>query len=198
VSIRQLDHAIADLRRAAELTEGRPDEVEPDGLPNALGIPTSTLQFNIWYHLGLAYYLKGDFEAAAQAYAACAEVSVHPDSKVATAYWRTMTLKRLGRTEDARSVLAEVHPDVEVIESTGYLDLLLLHKGERTPEDLIGPEGADATLESTTAGYGVGAWYLLEGEATTARRIFERVLSGADQWAAFAYIAAEAELARMF
>ena len=125
-------------------------------------------------------------------------MSVHPDSKVATAYWRTMTLKRLGRTEDARSVLAEVHPDVEVIESTGYLDLLLLHKGERTPEDLIGPEGADATLESTTAGYGVGAWYLLEGEATTARRIFERVLSGADQWAAFAYIAAEAELARMF
>jgi tetratricopeptide (TPR) repeat protein len=197
VSIRELDHAIADLRRAAELTEGHPDEVEPDGLPNALGVPTSTLQFNIWYHLGLAYYLEGDFEAAAEAYAECADVSVHPDSKVATAYWRTMTLRRLGRTEEVRSVLAGITPDMEVIESTGYLDLLLLHKGERAPEDLIGPAGTDATLESTTAGYGVGAWYLLEGDAETARRIFERVLSGADQWAAFGYIAAEAELARM-
>jgi tetratricopeptide (TPR) repeat protein len=197
VSIRELDHAIADLRRAAELTAGQPDEVEPDGLPNALGIPTSTLQFNIWYHLGLAYYLKGEFEAAADAYAACARVSVHPDSKVATAYWRTMTLKRLGRFEEARSVLAGITPDMEVIESGGYLDLLLLHKGERSPEDLIGPAGAQATLASTTTGYGVGAWYLLEGDADTARSVFERVLSGASQWAAFGYIAAEAELARM-
>jgi tetratricopeptide (TPR) repeat protein len=197
VTVRELDNAIADFRRAVELTEGRPDEVEPDGQPNALGIPTSTLQFNVWYHLGLAYYLKGDFQAAADAYASCAAVSVHPDSKVATAYWRVMTLKRLGRTAEADAILAEISPDAEVIESGGYLDLLLLHRGERTAEDLIGPAGSDATLESTTAGYGVGAWYLLNGDEGEARRIFTRVLSGRDQWAAFGYLAAEAELARM-
>ncbi len=197
VTVRELDAAIADLRHAADLTRGQPDEVEPDGLPNARGIPTSTLQFNIWYHLGLAYYLKGDFEAAAEAYAHCAEVSVHPDSKVATAYWRVMTLRRLGRDTEAEAVLAEITPDMDVIESGGYLDMLLLHKGERTPEDIVGPAGADATLESTTAGYGVGAWYLLNGDEAEARRLFERTLSGRDQWAAFGYIAAEAELARM-
>lgn len=197
VTVRRLDDAIADFQRAVDLTRGKPDEVEPDGLPNAAGVPTSTLQFNIWYHLGLAYYLKGDFQAAADAYAACADVSVHPDSKVATAYWRVMTLKRLGRDDDVQAVLASVTPDMDVIESGGYLDLLLLHKGDRSPEDLIGPAGDDATLESTTAGYGVGAWYLLNGDTAQAVRIFRRVLSGHDQWDAFGYLAAEAEVARL-
>jgi len=197
LSTRQLDAAIADFQQAVELTRGRPDEVEPDGLPNAAGVPTSTLQFNIWYHLGLAHYVKGDFEAAADAYAQCAAVSVHPDSKVATAYWQVNALKRLGRTSEADAVLAAITPDMEVIESGGYLDLLLLHKGERTPEDLIGPAGSDATLESTTAGYGVGAWYLLGGDTARAEETFRRVLSGRDQWAAFGYLAAEAEMARL-
>lgn len=197
ITLRQLDAAVADLSRAAELTEGAPDEVEPDGMPNAAGIPTSTLQFNIWYHLGLAHYLKGDFAAAAEAYARCAAVSVHPDSKVATAYWQVMTLKRLGRTAEADAILSGIAPGMEVIESGGYLDLLLLHKGERSVQDLLGPEGSDATLESTTAGYGVGAWLLLQADTAGAVDVFRRVLAGRDQWAAFGYIAAEAELARL-
>jgi len=197
LTVRELDAAIADLRQAVELTRGQPDEVEPDGLPNARGVPTSTLQFNIWYHLGLAYYLKGDFQAAADAYANCAAVSVHPDGRVATAYWQVMTLRRLGRDAEADAVLAGITPDMDVIESGGYLDLLLLHKGQRSVEDLIGPAGSEATLESTTSGYGVGAWYLLQGNEAEARGIFLRVLSGRDQWAAFGYIAAEAEVARM-
>jgi hypothetical protein len=195
VSVRQLDDAITDLGRAAELTRGQPDEIEPDGLPNEAGIPTSTLQFNIWYHLGLALYLKGDFEAAADAYATCAEVSEHPDSKVATAYWRTMTLRRLGREAEARAVMAEITPDMEVIESGGYLDLILLHKGERSVEDILGPP-EEVTLASTTAAYGVAAWYLIEGNREEAHRVLQLVLAGGDQWAAFGFIAAEAELSR--
>jgi len=197
LTTRQLDAAVADFRKAVELTASTPDEVEPDGLPNAAGVPTSTLQFNIWYHLALAYYLQGDFTAAADAHARCAAVSVHPDSKVATAYWRVLTLKRLGRADEAEAVLAGITPDMEVIESGGYLDLLLLYKGERTPDDLIGPAESEATLESTTAGYGVGAWYLLNGDQARAESVFRRVLSGRDQWAAFGYIASEAELARL-
>jgi len=46
----------------------KPNQIEPDGLPNAKNIPISTLKGNIWYHLGLAYYLKGDFENALWAY----------------------------------------------------------------------------------------------------------------------------------
>ena len=62
ITIRRFDRAIADLSKAAQLVANTPDEIEPDGAPNAKGIPRSTLQSNIWYHLGLAYYLKGDFD----------------------------------------------------------------------------------------------------------------------------------------
>jgi len=42
ITIRQFDKAIADLGKAATLVKDRPDEVEPDGQPNAKNIPTST------------------------------------------------------------------------------------------------------------------------------------------------------------
>ena len=59
LSVRDFPAAIRDLERAAALTQGKPDEVEPDGQPNPAGIPIGTLQSNIGYHLALAYYLHG-------------------------------------------------------------------------------------------------------------------------------------------
>jgi tetratricopeptide (TPR) repeat protein len=196
LSVRELDNAIADFERAAELTRGMPDEVEPDGLPNARGVPTSTLQFNIWYHLALAHYVKGDLEAALEAYRACMDVSEHPDSVVATAYWMYMTLRRLGRDDEAADLLERIDADMGIIESTAYMDLLLLHKGEKTYEEIVGPAGEEATLQSTTAGYGLGVWHLLAGREQDALTTFERVRTALNQWAAFGFIAAEGELAR--
>lgn len=43
ITLRCFDDAIVDLDKAAKLIKGKPDEVEPDGLPNAQNIPTSTL-----------------------------------------------------------------------------------------------------------------------------------------------------------
>ena len=196
ITVREPDNAIADFERAAELTNGLPDEVEQDGLPNDQNIPTSTLQFNIFYHLGLSHYIKGDLEAALATYRSCLRVSVHPDSVVATSYWLYMTLMRLGREAEALRVLADIDEDMAIIESTAYLDLLLLFKGERTLEDLLGPDGASATLQSTTMAYGLGVYHLLNGRESEAYETFERVTSGIDQWAAFGFVASEAELAR--
>ncbi len=195
ITLRNLDRAVEDLSRAAEMIAGTEDEVEPDGLPNALGIPTSTLHFNIWYHLGLAHYLKGELDAARQVYESCMEVSLNPDAQVATAHWQYMTLRRLGLDNDAAEVIARFGPDTEVIENGSYLDLVRLYRGERTPEDLMGPEG-EASLESATMGYGIGNWHFYNGDADRAQEIFRRVVDGRSQWAAFGYIAAEAEVAR--
>src|SRR6185503_15865413 len=60
ITLRCFDNAINDFKKAVELIRDQVDEIEADGIPNEKNIPTSTLQTNIYYHLGLAYYLKGD------------------------------------------------------------------------------------------------------------------------------------------
>jgi tetratricopeptide (TPR) repeat protein len=195
ISVREFDNAISDFRSAAELIQGQPDEVEPDGQPNARGVPTSTLQFNIWYHYGLAHYLKGEFEAAAEKYQTCMEVSKNPDSRVATAHWLYMSLRRLGRDQDAAEVIAAIDFGEEVIENDAYLNLLRLYAGGVGP---LEPELGlgEGSSSGAAVGYGVGNWYLYGGEPESARRTFQQIVDARDQWAAFGYIAAEAELAR--
>jgi tetratricopeptide (TPR) repeat protein len=193
ISVRELDRAVVDLSHAAALTAGRPDEIEPDGIPNARNIPTSTLQSNIWYHLGLAHYLKGDFERALASYREAMRVSRNPDMLVATSHWLYMTLRRLGRAADAGSVLAPISRDMDIIENDAYHRLLLLYKGE-LPPDSLAPSGADA-LNDASVGYGLGNWHLYNGRREEATQVFRRVLAGGN-WPAFGYIAAEAELAR--
>lgn len=197
ISVRELDRAVEDLSRAGELIQGTEDRVEPDGLPNERGIPTSTLHFNIWYHLGLAHYLKGEFERAARAYEACLAASRHPDSVVATTYWYHLTLRRLGRHDEAAALLESITSDMDLIESTAYHELLRVFAGERSVGEVLEPAAdRQLTLESATRAYGVGAFHLLEGRREEAYRVFRRILDARDQQSAFGYIAAEAELAR--
>jgi TonB family protein len=109
ITLRRLDAAVRDLDHAARLTRGQPDEIEPDGAPNPYGIPRSTLQSNVWYHLALAHYLKGDFDAALPAWREALEVSTNDDMWAATADWLYMTLRRLNRDAEAAAVLEPVH-----------------------------------------------------------------------------------------
>jgi tetratricopeptide (TPR) repeat protein len=195
ITIRKFDLAITDLRRAAQLTSGKPDEVEPDGAPNKAGIPRSTLQSNIWYHLGLAYYLANDFEQALAAYREGMKVSrVNDDMMVATSDWLYMTLRRLKRDADARQVLEPIREQMDVLENGAYHARLLMYKGLRSPESVLNLNTAD-DVQIATQGYGVGNWYLVNGDAKKAREVFERVLAG-KAWPAFGFIAAEADLKR--
>lgn len=194
ITVRDFDRAIGDFEHAASLTAGRSDEIEPDGLPNARNIPTSTLQSNIWYHLGLAHYLKGDFDRALEAYRECMTVSTNPDMLVATSHWLYMTLRRLGRDAEAARVLEPIVRDLDVIENAAYHRLLLMYKGE-LPVDSLLTSSSSATLDDVTTAYGVGNWYLYNGHGARAREIFRRITRSGN-WPAFGAIAAEAELAR--
>jgi len=205
LTVRQLDRAIADLEQAARLVRGRPDEVEPDGLPNARGIPTSTLQSNIRYHLGLAYYLKGDFEKALEPYredVAAARRTGNNDMLVATSHWLYMALRRLGRERDAAAVLTPITRELEVIENGSYHRLLLLYKGELPVDSLLSDAArgrlaagatGEATVEDVTIGYGIGNWHWYNGRKEEATRLW-RQIAATPQWAAFGALAAEAEL----
>jgi tetratricopeptide (TPR) repeat protein len=194
ITVRDFDGAVADFTRAVTLIRGKPDEVEPDGAPNRFNIPTSTLQSNIWYHLGLAHYLKGEFEEAREAFLECLRVSNNDDMLVATADWLYMTYRRLGSDAEAAAVLAPIHRDMTILENDSYHRRLLMYKGELPPEELL--SSSDDALQMATQGYGVGNWYLYNGDEARAREIFERVLSY-DNWPAFGHIAAESDLLRL-
>ena len=199
ISLRRFDEAIADLEVAARLASGFDDAIEPDGIPNRLNTPLSTDHFNIWYHLALAHYLRGDFEAALDAYVSCMEVSGNADLLVATTDWMYMTLRRLGRDVEAAELLTPITADLGVVENDAYHQRLLMYKGEVEPDDLLdlrAVDDPDVALNIATQGYGVGNWYLYNGDEERALEIFERILEGTS-WAAFGYIAAEADVARM-
>ena len=195
ITLRCLDSAVSDLRRAAALVKGRPDDVEPDGMPNAKNIPTSTLQSNIWYHLGLALYLKREYRAASHAWRECLKVSKNNDMFVSAANWHHLTLLRMGRKGGARRFLRKVDPDMELIENADYLAILRLYIDNTDPDEARRTFKGREGLSSASFGYGLGCYLLMRGDDGGARQVFDRILSGG-QWASFGHIAAESETLR--
>lgn len=198
ITVRDLDKAITDLQRAADLMPESPLETEPDGQPNKLNIPLSSTQFNVWYHLALANYLIGDFENALQAYESCMKVSVNDDLVCATADWMYMTLRRLGRKEEAEKVLAKISQDMKIIENDSYHKRLMMYKGILPPDSVLNVNSGseDEDLALATQGYGVGNWYLYNGDTVKARVIFNKVVEG-KYFSAFGFIASEVELEKI-
>ena len=159
LTVREIDKGIADFEKAAELSKGTPDAPEPDGAPNARNIPTSTTQGNIYYHLALGHYLKADYASALAAWQEAMRLAQNNDTKVAVSDWLYMTLRRLGRDDEAKAILVPITADLEVIENTAYHRRLLMYKGEVPADSLLNPDGANE-LQFVTQGYGVANWYL--------------------------------------
>jgi len=174
ISIREFGKAASDMAKAVALNDK---------------------DFDIWYHLGLANYLRGEFDAARAAYESCLKVASDDDSTIAISNWLYAALRRLGRKEEAAKVLEGIHGDMKVVENTSYLNLLLFFKGLKTEDEIIN-WAASSELDAATVAYGVGCWNLYSGEKEKAREYFEKVVGGR-YWPAFGFIAAEAELARM-
>ncbi len=194
VSVREFDKAIADLTKASQLIAGKPDEPEPSTGDQTV-MSSETLHYAIYYHLGLAHYLKGDFARALPVYQQCLTVAKGNDDQTAGAsHWLYMTLRRLGRATEAARVLEPIVPGMKVKDDQQYYDLLFMYKGLKKPEDLL-QAGGDPVSAATLA-YGVANWYLYNGRRDEARALFEQIITGPN-WMPFGFIAAEAELARM-
>ena len=197
ISIRKLDEAIADFEKAAQLMAGKPDEVEPDGQPNARNIPIGSLQSNVWYHLALAYYLKGDWNNAARAARSGIAVSTNPDRLVSQTHWLYMALQRAGRTQEAAAALEPIRDGFDIIENDSYYRLVRMYKTgvPATVVDSILGAGVQNPSDASFA-YGVANWVLYNGDTTRAVRAFEQLMSGGS-WASFGFIAAEADVAML-
>jgi tetratricopeptide (TPR) repeat protein len=195
ITLRCFEKATDDFKTASLLIADRVDEVEPDGLPNAKNIPTSTLHSNTWYHLGLAHYLQGDYREALEAYEQCLLVSDNNDMYIATLNWLYITLRKLGKHVEAEQRLKNINPDMEIIENKDYLEILLMYK-TKDPSKLEARTKSQESLSNATLGFGLGNYYLLRGQKNKAKEIFQRVVKG-NQWSSFGFIAAERELNKL-
>jgi hypothetical protein len=93
-------------------------------------------------------------------------------------------------------VLEPVTADMAIIENGAYHKLLLMYKGELSPDSLTGGPGEnDPALQDATTGYGIGNWHFYNGRPKEAWATWRRIVE-TGPWASFGYLAAEAELAR--
>jgi tetratricopeptide (TPR) repeat protein len=174
ITVRDFDKAVADLTKAAELNGH---------------------DYDIWYHLGLVQYLRGDLDKALAAYRNCLEAAQKPDSKIAVSNWLYITLRRLGRKADADRLLEGFTEGMDAGENKSYLSLLLFYKGLKKRSDLEA-EAAASDLDLATIGYGLACWHLSSGDRETAVAYFRKIVA-LPYWPAFGYIASENELRKM-
>lgn len=205
ITVRDFPSAIADLKKAAEIVNAdqSPDEVEDDGQPNAMNIPRSTLHTNIYYHLGVAHYCSGNFGLAYGSFKLCAELCPNDDMRAATWNWYILSARRWAEgnakrrarvDEETAQLLAQVTPNMEIMENEPYHELLLHYKGDLSRELALGQKTENA-VNDAARGYAIGAWSFVNGKPDEARALWAEVVKSPN-WAAFGYIAAEAELNR--
>ena len=195
ISIREYDRAIQDFEHAAKLIDGTEDKIEPDGSPNPKNIPLTTTHRNIWYHLGLAYYLVNDMENSIRINKKCLAEAKYDDNIVSTTHWLYMSLMRLGKKEDAQKLLEPIHANMELIENIYYHRLCLFYKGKLTVEEFISENNSD-TMNDGVA-YGLANWYLNKGERDKAKEMYLGILKP-NLSSSFGYLAAEADYTREF
>ena len=196
ISTRQYDKAISDLENAAVLAENMVDEIEPDGLPNIKNIPLGTLKGNIWYHLGLAYYLKGNYNKALKAFQQREVTNRYDDNLVSGGYWLFMILKRLGRDKEALEAISEIEHGLDIIENKSYYDMCLFYKGLLKEENI--KINGDASSSDDVYYYALGNWHLYQEKDTIeAKEFYLELLKNGNPYS-FAYLTAEADWKHFF
>jgi tetratricopeptide (TPR) repeat protein len=192
ISVREFDNAIRDMERAREL---------------------APLNWDVSYHLGLAYFVSGRFADAADEYRrclglagdagavaadaehfrSCSRNGTDPGSRVAMTEWAARALLRAGRQVEAGALAAAIPERLEVGENLSYYHDLLYAKGLKTAEELLNL-APDAPYRLETVGYGVATRLLAAGDTARATDVLRRIVAD-PWWPGFGRIAAEADLA---
>ena len=190
ISIREFYRAIADFEAATGLIERQENRIEPDGLPNSQNIPLTTTHGNIWYHLGLAYYLKQDWENALRAFQNGYNLGGNDDNLVSTGHWIYMIYRRMGMPAEAAAALEDISPDMNIVENRSYHELCLLYKGEILIDEMMSANGDDPA--NAAVAYGLANWFYYNGDVAASAAMLANILAGSS-WSSFGFIAAEAD-----
>ena len=146
--------------------------------------------YDIWYHLGIVRFVRWEFAGAADAFTRALPIAPDSAERAGATDWLWMSLSRAGRKADAQALL-DRHTDTPNA-GNAYSQRLRLYRGQVSPDSVFTP--ADTSdIQIATLSYGIGDWYLVQGDTAKARSWFERsVASGG--WPAFGFIVSEVEL----
>jgi Flp pilus assembly protein TadD len=191
ITLREFGRAAQDLERAARACRTTPDVIEPDGKPVPGRPPHSTLHYNVHYHLGLAYFLDGDFELAERAWLDCLAVVANDESRVAVSHWLWCARMRRGNVAGAAAVVAPITAAMDVQENVAYLNLCLLYGGKKSREAIAPRAGSSGA----SLAFGLGHYDLCTGARDGGLAALRGVAANPG-WTAFGVIAAEVEVQR--
>jgi tetratricopeptide (TPR) repeat protein len=195
LQLRELELAQRDFQEAAQRLAGRDKQSELVEVDD--GLLVSTLQFNIYYLLGVTYYIKGDFPRARLALVEAIKTAHTSDDMAASMIWLFFSARRLGAVDEARTLLSLVHDSVAVSSRQPELELLLAFRDGVAWDSLhLDVHRPFTTEREALLGYGLGFALLHLKRADEAELMFEQVLTYRD-WSSLPVLAAESELARM-
>ncbi|WP_258103943.1 M48 family metallopeptidase [Marinoscillum sp. MHG1-6] len=194
ITLRQFDLALEDLQRAAFYS--RPainEQTSGYALTNFYTESRSNEKFNIFFCLGMVNYLKGSYDKTISSFKQCMKYADNIELKVFIIDWFYLTYRKLGNNEAAEELLMAIPRNAKVKSYSDHYNRILLYQGVVKAHNLMAySERPDNSLEPVLS-YGVGTWYLVNGEKMKAVKIFERILMG-ETWDSYEYIAAEVEL----
>lgn len=174
LSVREFDMALADLMHGYQL---------------------DSTNYGILYHLGVLRYLTGDFTAASALFAKAQRRAPDGGELAGSTDWLWMSLSRAGRAAEATAMLARRPDTLPTPPGYAYVSRLKLYRGEIAPDALVSPSDT-ADVQVATLNYGLGNWYLIQGDTTKATAAFERSVSSGG-WPGFGFMVSEAELRRL-
>lgn len=152
-----------------------------------------------WHYLALIHYFRGNFDKAAALYDGAMPCAV-PDGeyRACIMYWQYLCLYRAGKGEGekARGLLAAMEKDTPNMLEV-YKHQLLLFKGEMRLEELTALVDGLADKYVPAYSYGIAMYHYMNGETAKARAVMEATVSTAKAWYGVAYLACQADLARI-
>ncbi len=182
LGLREFTRARADLERAVK--------IDPSKMAG-------------YYHLGLAHYFLGEFAPSAEAFRHAVQVAPNTDERINASNWVYASLRRANKPEEAAKALADITPDMKNTEphTFFYLSLLRFFQGKVAEAEVVPPEppsnntDQEPELRFDTVAYGVGNWYLYNGNPAKAQEYFKRIVKG-QVWLTWGFIGAEVEVAK--
>lgn len=151
--------------------------------------------WDVWYHLGLSYYLMKEYDLAQAAYRRCLEITDMTDIEAYPAVidWSWRTARRRGDEKLAAELIALLPADFPYDDDEcGYGLNCAVYQGRVTLDEALEICAGNDELHGITNLYALANYCRETGDAARADELLDKAIDFGDAtaWCAFGYLAA--------